>query len=121
MLLLVVAGLAACDDASGPERPSMTMLASAAEVAAFLPALEDVRSRILPTSESTIAVQLDDAVAELKAALDERRADDVQRGTTAARALAAACDVACLPAPEVSVIGLTLDHADAMIAPAGAQ
>lgn len=111
--------LVACD--GSPMRPdeiAVSPVATVEEVAAYMPAVDDLNARVLTTGgDRAIMDELSTWMTEITTGLDERFAQRAEHGLVKARALLASCDDDCLTAADRSVVELTLDHAALLIGP----
>jgi hypothetical protein len=111
--------LGACDGSPiEPDEIAVPPVATVEQVAAYLPAIDDVNARVLPTGgDQSLMAQITTHMTEIRTALVERFAQTADRALVKARALLDSCDDACLAAADRSVVHLTLDHAALLIGP----
>lgn len=108
-------GTAACDSPTQP-RSDVDLAAPAPQVAQFLPAIDDVRSRILPSGGDTHRMlHMQVCMNGLRTELMARDALAAQAQIEYGRSLLSTCDAECLAPADRSVIELTLDHAAMLI------
>lgn len=125
--LLLVVALVGCEDAtraSAPEGPVQTPIlrASAQEIAAVGPALEDALERLVPALPEPDAAALGEALESLGAALDARDAVAAARALAAARGMAEpsrdAESAGAGAAADLAAIGLALGVVEQLFEPA---
>jgi sulfur transfer complex TusBCD TusB component (DsrH family) len=118
---ICVVALNACDDSpTEPDEIAVAPSGTVEEVAAYLPAVDDLSARILTTGgDQSIMVQITTHMTEIMTALNERYAQKAERALVKARALLDSCDDDCLAAADRGVVDLTLDYAALLIGPDG--
>jgi hypothetical protein len=111
--------LGACDGSPiSPDEIAIPPVGTFEEVAAYMPAVDDVNARVLTTGgDRAVMDELSTSMTEIATGLDERFAQRAERALVRARALLASCDDDCLAAADRSVVELTLDHAALLIGP----
>ena len=114
-VVCALVGTVACDSPTQP-RVDLDLVAPAAQVAQFLPAIDDVRSRILPSGGDVHRMlRMQVCMNVLRADLVARDARAAQAQIEYARRLLGRCDADCLAPADRSVIELTLDHAAMLV------
>lgn len=111
--------LVACDGSPiEPVEIAVPPVATIEQVAAYLPAVDDVNARVLTTGgDRALMDELSSWMTEITTGLDERFAQRADHALVKARALLARCDDDCLAAADRSVVELTLNHAALLIGP----
>lgn len=113
LTLLLALPVAACGDSLLAPIDERVGFESTAEIESFMPAIEDLRARVLPSSGDPIWMARTMAdLSWLESALAGREGVEAALAYSALVDDLAACRVdRCLSAPDRSVLEITLDHA----------
>lgn len=113
LTLLIALPVAACGDSLLAPIDERVGFESTAEIEAFMPAIDDLRARVLPSSGDPLWMARTMAdLAWLESALDGREGVEAALAYSALVDDLASCRVdRCLSAPDRSVLEIMLDHA----------